>query len=257
MKTSHPQLRLAATIALIALAGRGLAWTPSSEPPRVDAEPTASQGMPGEPAAGYPDYPPAPPTGYGAPEYRTPSFGYPGTEFPPSGMGYGAPAYGPPPGEYGPVGSMQPPAGYQPPGYGPTAGPYGGPAEAEDGSVSFDFAGMRLTQRRSDDAYTLDIELNGVDPSQVRIVPGRSGLTIVAGQTAQTESEETFGDGYGFRRSYSWSSGQSVKGLPVPPDGDLSALQREEGEDMIRILIPRVASQTAPAPPPAPSPEQQ
>ena len=149
----------------------------------------------------------------------------------------GAPAQAPD------MGYPPPPAGYPAPGYAPMplqgSPPNMATSERPD---SFAFAGMRLTRQHDDDAYTLDIQLNGLDPAQVRVLPLGYALAIIATQSAQTEREERFADGRGFRRSYSWSSGHSTKRLPVPPDGDLSAMRREDGDDMIHIVIPRTAA---------------
>ncbi len=143
----------------------------------------------------------------------------------------------------------RPPMGYGPPAYPRPPMPYGAPAgiESGGGSVALEFAGMRLTQDRNDDAYTLDIELGDVEPSQVRIEPMGSALVIISEQSAQSRREERFADGRGFSRSFSYSSGRMTKRLPVPPDGDLSAMQREDSEGRVRILIPRVAM-PSPAP---------
>ena len=147
------------------------------------------------------------------------------------------------------VGYPAPPIGYPAPGNRPM--PLRGPEPnmaASGPAESFAFAGMRLTQQRDEDTYRLDIELNGLDPSQVRVLPAGYALAIIAAQSAQTNREETFADGRGFRRSYSWSSGQSTKRLPVPPDGDLVAMRREDRDGSIRIVIPRRKA-TAVAPP--------
>jgi HSP20 family molecular chaperone IbpA len=200
------------------------AWTPSTQPPVGEGDGSPSMpAMPSYPLPDHPGYSSAPPLGYGPPAYPYPS------------MPYGTP---------------------------PGSAPEGGPAisrgvpgasdiDGARGSVALNFAGMRLTQQRSDDAYTLDIELGGADPSQVRIEPIGSALVIISEQSAESRREETFADGRGFSRSFSYASGRSTKRLPVPPDGDLSAMQREDSDGHIRILIPRVAM-TSPTPQPAP-----
>jgi len=150
---------------------------------------------------------------------------------------HGAPAQAPG------IGYLAPPMGYPAPRYAPM--PLRAPAPnmaANRRPDSFLFSGMRLTRRHDDDAYRLDIQLNGLDPAQVRVLPKGHSLTIIATRSAQTEREERFADGRGFRRSYSWSGGQSTKRLRVPPDGDLSAMQREDGDGSIQIVIPRVAA---------------
>ena len=175
---------------------------------------------------------------------------------PPAMPGYPLPDY--------PGYPSTPPMGYGPPAYPYPSMPYGAPPGSEGvdaGSVTLNFAGMRLTQDRSDDAYTLDIELGDMDPSQIRIEPIGSSLVIISQQSAESRREETFADGRGFSRSFSYSSGRSTKRLPVPPDGDLSAMEREETDGHIRILIPRVAMSSpagqGPSTPMQPRPEQQ
>jgi len=157
------------------------------------------------------------------------------------------PGYGPP---MGYPDSRYPGSGYRMP---PMQGMPGPGPGADSGPDTVEFAGMRLTQQRTDDAYTLDIELNGMEPAQVRITPNGPALMIVAEQTAGTSREETFAEGGGFRRSFSYSSGRSMKRLPVPPDGDLANMRRDDADGHIRISIPRIAQ----APAAKPQPEQQ
>ena len=144
------------------------------------------------------------------------------------------------------IGYPAPPMGYPAPGYAPMPPHQSAPNMAASGRPdSFAFSGMRLTRRHDDDAYTLDIQLNGLDPAQVRVLPAGFALAIIATRSARTEREERFADGRGFRRGYSWSGGQSTKRLRVPPDGDLSAMRREDGDGNIHIVIPRMAATAA------------
>ena len=215
-------LRSAGSVAalLVLSASIATAWTPSDEPPRVDGEPA----LPAPAQGPYPDIYGPPPDMYmgGYPAYAP---GYP--------TGPNTAAYPP----------MEP--GY-PPYYGQPGGYSGGPAAGDQGGagpLTFAFAGMEVTQDRSDEAYTLDIALNGVDPSLIRITPmpmGR-GLMIVSEQSTQTSREETYNDGRGFSRSYSYSSGRNVKRLPVPPDAELSAMRREDADGRILVSIPRLS----------------
>ncbi len=57
--------------------------------------------------------------------------------------------------------------------------------------------------------------------------------------SAQETREETLGDGQGYLRSYSFSSGRSSQRLPLPPDADGGAMRREENAERVRIIIPR------------------
>ncbi len=135
------------------------------------------------------------------------------------------------------------PAGMQPP-----TGPFGtagggSPPEydPETGRTTFDFAGLKLTQSSTDEAYLLDIELSGLPAEQVQVRPAGGGLLLVVERVAETSRAETFGDGYGFRRSWGYSSGRNVKRLPAPPDADVLAMQREDADDAVHISIPRRA----------------
>ncbi len=239
MQTSQLTQRCATGIALLLTVAQAGAWTPSAEPPLMDGAPIRGQAYAPGPGMGYP----APPLDYGDPGYQTTWPPTPPMDYPPQGY---APM--PPQPEFAPA---------------PMPDPYPMPERlqqrmARGAADSVAFAGMRLTQHRSDEAYTLDIELNGLDPAQVQIVPAGSGLVIVAEQSAQTDRTETFADGRGFRRSYSWSGGSQMKRLPVPPDGDLQAMLREDSDGGILIVIPRLAAASgAPAQQPNQQPGQQ
>jgi HSP20 family molecular chaperone IbpA len=131
--------------------------------------------------------------------------------------------------------TMPPPT--QPPGPNSAAIP---PAyDPETGEIAFDFAGLRLTQSRTDTEYQLNIDLRGLPPEQVQIRPTGRGLLLVVRRTTEMTREETFGDGRGYARSWGFSSGQRTKRLPAPPDADVRAMQREDGPEHIRVSIPR------------------
>jgi len=238
MQTSQLSQRCATGIALLLTVAQAGAWTPSAEPPRMDGAPMRGQAY--APGAGVGD--PAPPLNFGDP-------GYPAT-WPPA-----PPMHYPPQ----PNAPMQPQPEFAP---APLRDPYRTPDRLQQRMTrgapdSVAFAGMRLTQHRSDEAYTLDIELNGLGLSQVQVVPARSALVVVAEHSAQTDRTETFADGRGFRRSYSWSGGSRMKRLPVPPDGDLQAMLREDSDGGILIVIPRLtAASSAPAQQPDHQPGQ-
>lgn len=239
MQTSQLSQRCATGIALLLTVAQAGAWTPSAEPPLMDGAPIRGQAYAPGAGMGYP----APPLDYGDPGYQTTWPPAPQMDYPPQGY---APM--PPQPEFAPSAMPDP---YPMP-------DRMRPRMARGAPDSVAFAGMRLTQHRSDEAYTLDIELNGLDPAQVQIVPAGSGLVIVAEQSAQTDRTETFADGRGFRRSYSWSGGSRMKRLPVPPDGDLQAMLREDSDGGILIVIPRLTeAPAAPAQQPNQSSEQQ
>lgn len=98
---------------------------------------------------------------------------------------------------------------------------------------------VRMTQERTDDQYLLIIELDGLAPENVQVRPMGQTLLVRTRIDARSRRSETFGDGSGYRESYRMSSGSSTRRLPVPPDGDLYALERVDTDEQVRILIPR------------------
>ncbi|AGA92109.1 molecular chaperone (small heat shock protein) [Thioflavicoccus mobilis 8321] len=248
------------------------AWTPydygppwSMGPP--DAMAPAEQGAAGGPAdmpeapqmppqvpPQMPDYGSGSPVGHGPfPGYVPPGYGDFG---PPWQGGNGAP-WGPdaaPGYEYGPPGMVP---GYGP-GYGPASGgehqgmpSEGGTPSDGVGSGSGPYpgypeppprhrgGGLRVSQTMTDDAYVLEIPLDGQRPESIQVEPQGHGLLIRRDNSAQVSEESRFDDGRGYARRYSYSTGRTSRRLSVPRDGDLAALSREDGPDSIVIRIPR------------------
>lgn len=122
--------------------------------------------------------------------------------------------------------------------------PYRAPLPDSSAGHRWSTGQVRMTQERTEDAYILIIDLNGLAPDDVQVRP--FGQTVF-GQTllvrmrrdARTRRSETFDDGRGYRESYRVSSGSSTRRLPVPPDGDVFGLTREDSAEQVRILIPR------------------
>lgn len=100
----------------------------------------------------------------------------------------------------------------------------------------------RMSQERTDEAYILIIDLNGLAPENVQVRPFGQSLLVRTRHDARTHRSETFGDGRGYRERYQISTGSSSRRLPVPPDGDLAGLTREDSAEQVRILIPRRAA---------------
>jgi len=100
-------------------------------------------------------------------------------------------------------------------------------------------AQIRMTQERTDDLYLLIIDLEGLPPENVQVRPMGQSLLVRTRVDARSRRSERYGDGSGYRESYRFSSGSSTRRLPVPPDGDLFALAREDSAEQVRILIPR------------------
>ncbi len=138
------------------------------------------------------------------------------------------------PGAMGPMGPMGEPMGG--PMDAPMDRPMGGPRAT----------GLRMTQSATDDAYVLDIQLTGIRPDQVKVEVRGPWLLVTQETSAETSREETFGDGRGYSRSFSYSSGRTSRRLPIPRDADPAALQRQDTADAVQIRIPRIQRAQAP-----------
>ena len=98
---------------------------------------------------------------------------------------------------------------------------------------------LRFNQTVTAEGYVLEIPLDGLQAEDIQVqIEGRS-LRLSRDTTTQKTREETLGDGQGYRRSYSFSSGHASQRLPLPPDADGGALRREDGAEQVRIIIPR------------------
>jgi hypothetical protein len=162
--------------------------------------------------------------------------GAPGPE-----SGY-APAGAGTPGGGLPGGGQEPtPEGYPSyPGY-PPFGPRPGMGGGLPGASGFGMqpSGFQISRQASPDAYTIDIRLHGLKPQQVQIQTRGQWIRISQIGSRQQVQEDTFDQGRGFMRSYSYSSGTASRQFSVPPDGDLGAMKREESGETIHITIPR------------------
>jgi HSP20 family molecular chaperone IbpA len=197
------------TATLLVISGTAGAWTPYEGAPPYGYSPEQAQN---ETAGSQ-----APMQGYGAPQlppYAMPPMGpydfpgMPGAQPVPEGA-EGAQTYPVPPDN-----GQSPPNG-----------------------------GLGLKQEMTDEAYILVIELNGQDPSEVDVSARGNLLLVTSRSTAETRSSQSFDDGRGYQRSWSWSSGQRSRRLPVPPDADLGMMRREQDDEQIRITIPRRQAQ--------------
>jgi hypothetical protein len=101
------------------------------------------------------------------------------------------------------------------------------------------FVGMRIRQSATEQAYLLDIQLSGVKPADVKVEARGPWILVTRDASSQATNQETFSDGRGYRRSFSYSSGRASRRFNVPRDGDTAALQRQDSEDAIRIAVPR------------------
>ena len=133
--------------------------------------------------------------------------------------------YGPlPPGQGGALPDFPPPPTYRVPDR-PGFPRAGGP--------------LRFNQTVTAEGYILEIPLDGLKAEDIQVqIDGRS-LRLSRDTSTQKTREETLGDGQGYLRSYSFSSGHSSQRIPLPPDADGGALRREDGAELVRIIIPR------------------
>ena len=104
--------------------------------------------------------------------------------------------------------------------------------------------GLRITQSATDEAYLLDIQLSGTKPADIKVAAQGPWILVTREDTAQSTREETFSDGRGYQRSFSYSSGHDSRRFNVPRDGNAAAMQRQDSEDAIHISIPRAKAPT-------------
>ncbi len=105
---------------------------------------------------------------------------------------------------------------------------------------------MRIQQSATDAAYLLDIQLSGVKPADIKVEIRGPWVLVTRETSSESTQEETFGDGRGYKRSFSYSSGRASRRFNVPRDGDTSAMQRQDTEDAVRITIPRTKAVAGP-----------
>jgi hypothetical protein len=100
---------------------------------------------------------------------------------------------------------------------------------------------IQITRDATPDAYLIRIGIGDGRPEDVQITPAGRGLIIGINTSAQTEQEDRFNDGRGYRRSFSYSRGSMSRRLPLPRDADLGAMTREVAAGAILLRIPRTA----------------
>jgi hypothetical protein len=187
---------------------------PQGERPQPGGQPPAAGAETGEP--------PSP-----AEAYPTPGFDR-GAGFPygPAAPGsfYGEGPWGPPPSPPAVGFPPEPPGGFPGAGGRPGFGPQ---------------TGFRVSRDASEDAYVLNIELNGMSPDEIQVRTQGQWIILSRDSSRRKVQEDSFEDGRGYMRSYSFSSGTASRRFTVPRDGNLEAMTREEDESGIRIRIPR------------------
>lgn len=98
---------------------------------------------------------------------------------------------------------------------------------------------LRFNQSVTAEGYVLEIPLEGMKAEEIQVdVEGRA-LRISRDTSAKTTREDSFDEGRGYQRSYSFSSGRASRRVGLPPDADGAAMQRQDSAEQVRILIPR------------------
>ena len=130
--------------------------------------------------------------------------------------------------------------GWSPYGYGPSwAVPGAGP-----GPMGWQMpqtpTSLRVERSADRDNYYVTIRVSGVAPEAVTVaVEGDRWLAIRTEESRESSYEDTAADQSAYYRSFSYSSGTTARRMRLPQDADVAALQREDGEGQIRIVIPR------------------
>lgn len=219
-----PSHRHLATAALIAMTPTlALGWTP---------EPPPGYGPQGYGFGGFPPPYAYPEMGPGAGYPWGPRWGGPVPERPPVPGATDAPPPGAPgdqAGEQGPVGpGYAAPYGY---GYSYSNGPRGERAQVQ----------LRVTREMTDDAYLVHVLVSDGKTEEVQVTPRGRSLDISRSANTRTEQEDTFDDGRGYQRSFSFSTGSVRQYVALPADADLGAMTRETKDGTITLRIPRRA----------------
>lgn len=164
----------------------------------------------------------------------------PAQGYPPPGQGYQPPVQGFPP----PLADYPAPPGFTGPGgYGFPSPPDfpvpPGMSAPERGMPGRPGGPLRFNQSVTAEGYVLEIPLEGMKAEEIQVdVEGRA-LRISRDTSAKTTREDSFDEGRGYQRSYSFSSGRTSRRISLPPDADGAAMQRQDSADQVRILIPR------------------
>jgi HSP20 family molecular chaperone IbpA len=100
---------------------------------------------------------------------------------------------------------------------------------------------LRVTREVTEDAYLVRILVGDGKTDEIQVTPLGRSLAISRTADAQTLQEDTFDDGRGYQRSFSYSRGAESRRLGLPPDADLGSMTREVSNGTITLRIPRSA----------------
>jgi HSP20 family molecular chaperone IbpA len=129
--------------------------------------------------------------------------------------------------------------GGAPYGYGPYWRiPYAGAEGMPPASTVRHFRVARSADR---DNYYVTIYVTGMTPQEVVVsVEGGRWLTVRAEDSREYTYENIAPDRSAFARSFSYSSGSAARRFILPRDANPGAMQRQDDEGLVRVVIPRL-----------------
>lgn len=134
------------------------------------------------------------------------------------------------------IGQTASPYGQWPmPDYGPPSGGYAQPY----GYGAAPQRGLRIIRDADPSAYYILVSTGGIEPVAVQVRTEGRWILIGVDRSKQDSTEQQFSDGRGYVRSYSFSTGLTNRRFTLPQDADLQGMQRENGDNEVRITIPR------------------
>jgi len=98
---------------------------------------------------------------------------------------------------------------------------------------------LQISRRATQNAYIIEIPVTEISADDLQITTQGNWISIGRKQSQQETREDTFDQGRGFARSYSFSSGSASRRFSVPGDADMQAMTREESDGVLRLVIPR------------------
>ena len=99
---------------------------------------------------------------------------------------------------------------------------------------------LRLTRSADQNNYYVNVHVTGITPQEVTVaVEGDRWLAVRTEDSREFTYENTAPDRGAYTRSFSYSSGSASRRFSLPRDANMAAMQREDGEGQVRIVIPR------------------
>jgi HSP20 family molecular chaperone IbpA len=114
-------------------------------------------------------------------------------------------------------------------------GPPGGPpgyAMPGPGAMAPAVA-VRLETQTTQDGYRLLVHLTGLQPGEIAVTVEGNALVVRSGHTEQVNQVEQGGYQFSHRTSH------FARRLQLPPDADVQAMKRIDGEGLVEIQLPR------------------